>query len=105
MTVWVALACAGALACSGHRSLTRDFGKANGSWWARQRVNKDQISEPVTGLDSQEAAIVAQTYRRSLAPKDARTDAKPQVLILEEDERGRARPKALAPSVPKEGRP
>jgi len=66
-------------------------------------VNKNEVSEPVSGLDSQEAAIVAQTYRRSLAPKGARTDAKPQVLILQEDEHGRmAQPKALAPSVPKE---
>jgi len=83
--------------------MTRDFGKANGSWLGKQQVNPGKVSQPVSGLDSQEAAIIAQTYRKSLAPKDAKTDDKPQVLLLQQDERGRMTlPKALAPSVPKE---
>jgi hypothetical protein len=104
INVVMALACAGSMAaCSGHRSLTRDFGKANGAWRERQRVNKGEVSEPVSGLDSQEAAIIAKAYRRSLDPKGEKTDRQqPQVMILQEDERGRMQAKPLAPSVPKE---
>ncbi len=84
--------------------MTDDFGKANVAWLARQQVNPNKVSEPVSGLDSQEAAIIAQTYRRSLAPKDSQPDEKKQqVLLLQQDEHGRlTQTKVLAPSVPKE---
>ncbi len=90
------------LACVGDRSMTRDFGSANAAWRERQRMNRE-ISQPVSGLDSEEAAIIAKSYRRSLDPKGGKADGQqPQVMILQQDERGRTQAKTLAPSVPKE---
>ncbi len=82
--------------------MTRDFGKANAAWLGSQRVNRDGASQAVSGLDSEEAAIIAKSYRRSLDPKGQKMDQRPQVMLLQQDERGRTQANPLAPSVPKE---
>jgi hypothetical protein len=54
----------------------------------------------VEGLDSQEASIIAESYRRSLAPKDQKVQDEPVIIVAPPD-RGTPR-QALAPSVPRE---
>jgi hypothetical protein len=72
---------------------------------ARQAFRSASATPPYQeaekGLDAQEAAIVARSYRQSLSPKDARPREEPQVLIMEQPAGYQARP-PLAPSVPKD---
>lgn len=97
----MALAALGVSGCSSRRPLTEAHGRAYGEYLRRQAVQPSAHRDAVKGLDSEEAAIVADTYRKGLAPKGARTDADSQVLLLAPPRRGE-RPAPLAPSVPKE---
>ena len=55
----------------------------------------------VEGLDSQEAAIIARSYHKSLAPKGEAAPSENVILVAPQSSSGRqAQP--LAPSVPKE---
>jgi hypothetical protein len=56
----------------------------------------------VEGLDSQEAAIVARTYHRSLAPKDVKPTAEDNVILVAPTNSSGTRAAPLAPSVPSE---
>ncbi len=87
--------------CSSQTPLTRAHGRASAEYLKRQAVRPSAHHDAVKGLDSEEAAIVADAYRKGLAPKGARTDADSQVLLLAPPQRGE-RPAPLAPSVPKE---
>jgi hypothetical protein len=53
----------------------------------------------VDGLDSQEAAIISETYRTSLAPKDAKPKDEPILIVAPPS---RDAPAKLMPSVPQE---
>ncbi len=90
------------MACVGDRQMTRDFGKSSAAWLGSQRVSRDGAAQAVSGLDSVEASIIAKAYRRGLDPKAERTEKEPQVMLLQQDERGQLQAKPLAPSVPKE---
>jgi len=54
----------------------------------------------VEGLDSQEAAIIARSYHRTLAPKGEKGPDESVILVAPTPAGGR--PQALAPSVPNE---
>lgn len=54
----------------------------------------------IEGLDSQEAAIIADSYRRSLAPKGEKVADDSVILVAPSSASARQQP--LAPSVPKE---
>jgi hypothetical protein len=88
---------------SGH--LTREHGRSYRAFLDRQAFRGAAATPPYKeaekGLDAQEAAIVARSYRESLSPKDARPREEPQVLIMEQPAGYQAR-QPLAPSVPKE---
>ena len=58
-------------------------------------------SNAIEGLDSQEAAIIARSYQRSLAPKGEKGPDE-NVIFVAPTSAGGARPQALAPSVPNE---
>lgn len=99
----VVLALAG---CSG-RHLTRAHGESYRAFLDRQAFRRAAATPPYAqaekGLDAQEAAIVARSYRQSLAPKEARGREEPQVLIMEKSPTGYQAARApLAPSVPKD---
>ncbi|WP_242333430.1 MULTISPECIES: hypothetical protein [unclassified Anaeromyxobacter] len=82
--------------------LTETHGRAMREIFVAQQANPGAPRVPapaaLNGLDSQEATIIAETYRKSLAPKGEKVE-EPQVLMLTpQTTRDRQRP--LAPSVP-----
>lgn len=88
--------------CSRKQHLSEFHGKSFEAAFVSQRATAaTAVTEgPVTGLDSQEAAIIADSYRNSLARKSEKVAEEPILLVAPPSrERGAA---ALRPSVPKE---
>ncbi|ABS28140.1 hypothetical protein [Anaeromyxobacter sp. Fw109-5] len=84
--------------------LTETHGKSMRESFAVQRANPDAPRrgpppKALTGLDSQEATIIAETYRKSLAPEGTAVE-EPEVLLIAPPQSTRQRPQALPPSVP-----
>ena len=100
LCVVLAFAAAGA-ACGGRKQhLIEAYGSSYDPLFAAQRAKKDPApAVAVTGLDSQEAAIISDDYRQRLAPKGHKVGEEPVILVAPPS---RARPMPLAPSVPKE---
>jgi hypothetical protein len=94
---------AAASGCARKAHLTKQFGSSYDAAFATQSPNaagKTPVAEATTGLDSQEAAIISDSYRTSLAPKGVDV-GEPPVLVLSPS-RGEARSAMPPPSVPKE---
>jgi hypothetical protein len=76
-------------ACAGPEHLTPTHGRAYRASMRMQVANPDagKDSEPQTGLDSQEAAIVAEAYRLGLVPagSGAKADKAPILMVAPED--------------------
>jgi hypothetical protein len=63
--------------------LSGSYGKSNATSFSQQVVpSKSGPVAPVSGLDSQEAAIIAKGYRRSLAPKTGQAQGTDQSVLL-----------------------
>lgn len=88
--------------CSRKQHLSKFHGQSYDAVFAAQRApaRAGPPQGPVEGLDSQEAAIISDSYRNSLARKTEKVDEQP-LLLVAPPSRDRAAP-ALAPSVPKE---
>jgi tRNA/tmRNA/rRNA uracil-C5-methylase (TrmA/RlmC/RlmD family) len=87
--------------CGGRAHLTEGHGTAvRAVQHGQAAVPAAKRTNAIEGLDSQEAAIIADSYRRSLAPKGEKVEEEP-VIFVAPPQRGMAR-QALAPSVPKE---
>lgn len=93
----------GAGACD-RTYMSASHGRAYRSVFARQAVDplagdKPRNAKLFNGLDSQEARIVAQTYRKGLAPKEGAPPDQPMVVVAP---RGAAREggNMPPPSVP-----
>ncbi len=84
--------------CGGNRHLSRGYGVSREAFRAQRASPAPAPAPDVTGLDSQEAAIIADGYRRSLAPKGAKVEEEPVILLAPQKPVQRA---PLAPSVPK----
>ena len=96
----LSLVVATASGCSWRQQhLTRNYGQSYATAFAAQRVSAEKAApaQAVTGLDSQEAAIICDTYRASLAPKGVAAPEQPLLMIAPQKAPGK-----LAPSVPKE---
>jgi hypothetical protein len=95
-----AVATAASLAggCSRREHLVRGYGVSREAFRAQRAVQEPSGAPDVTGLDSQEAAIIADGYRRSLAPKGAQVEEEPVILLAPQKPVQRA---PLPPSVPK----
>ena len=78
--------------------LTQAYGESFRASFAAQHQTKEAASA-VTGLDSQEAAIISDAYRASLIPKGVKSAEEPLILVAPPS---RERQQPLAPSVPKE---
>jgi hypothetical protein len=77
------------VACAGREHIREDHGKANGEWFAKQRVHPKGSTDHQSGLDSEEAALIHQQYRKIIGPGSA-PKAQSQVLIVDEGQsRGR----------------
>jgi hypothetical protein len=75
--------------CGARQHLTPTHGLAYRSMLRMQVANPNaaESSEAETGLDSQEAAIVAEAYRQGLIPagSQAKADKSPVLMIAEEE--------------------
>ncbi len=92
------------LASCGREHLWAARGRAYHTELARQQAPRPagaKRAEPVVGLDSQEAAIIAESYRQSLAPKGTKAPEQPVLLIAPQRE-GQGRVALPLSSVPKE---
>ncbi len=91
-------------ACAARTHLSPNHGRANHEAQARQAANPQAGERMATrGLDPQEAAVVAQAYRKSLAPKGDNTAGQEQMLIVAPSARaGRTGDYMPAASVPNE---
>lgn len=96
----VLLAAAALLAagCAQQQHLTRGFGSSYDAAFAAQRAARAAPAQAVTGLDPQEASVIADGYRGSLAPAGTAVQPEPMILLAPNQRDGVAKP---APSVPK----
>jgi hypothetical protein len=99
IVVVLAAALFAAGACGGRKQhLANDYAKSYDAVFGaqRERTQADPASA-VSGLDSQEAAIISDGFRASLAPKGQKATEEP-VILYSPQTRDRLQP--LAPSVP-----
>jgi hypothetical protein len=93
--------------CAPRNHLTAGHGRSYHEALARQAVNPQAGSQPVAskGLDPQEAAVISQGYRASLAPKGQTAEQQPILLVSPSAQKAGARGDYMPPaSVPTEGR-
>lgn len=88
-------------ACGDRAHLTATHGKSYRAAFERSVANPRAKAAPPRGLDSQEAAIVSETFRRGLAPRDQDPEDVPVLLVAPPGQAGAPR---LPPSIPPEGR-
>jgi len=101
LAVAFALFTASALLSAGcsRAHLTDSHGRAYHEAFAAQDANPNRKgNKSVHGLDSQEAAIIAGSYRKALAPKAEGGNAQNQLLMVSPNRPGAEA--AVAPSVP-----
>lgn len=78
----LALLISGASACS-RAHLTPTHGRAYREVFAAQDANPNRkTAQSVNGLDSQEAAIIAGSYRKALAPKAEEGPGQQRLLMV-----------------------
>lgn len=97
-----------AVGCASRNNLTASHGRAYHEAFARQVANPEAGKQPVAnkGLDPQEAAVISDSYRASLAPKGQSTQQEQLLLIAPSVQKGGGRPGNYMPpaSVPPESR-
>jgi len=75
--------------CANREHMRDDYGKEVREFYAKQRVYAQAVPEPPTGLDSEEAAGIHASYRKSIAGSTAApADANARVLMLREPKPG-----------------
>ena len=93
--------------CASRNHLTEGHGRSYHEALARQAVNPEASSQPVAskGLDSQESAVIAESYRKSLAPKGQTGEQEPILLVSPSAQKAGPRGDYMPPaSVPPESR-
>ena len=94
---------AGAFGCGARAHITPTQGQSYSAVFKEQGPAKAKVTGPVSGLDSQEAAIISTSYLRSLAPKNAQQKEEPILLVSPPSQGGGyGGNMKLAPSVPPE---
>ncbi|MGI5862208.1 MAG: hypothetical protein ACOX6T_09140 [Myxococcales bacterium] len=72
----------GAIGCAAPEHLTEGYGESFRAALERQAIRPAGCAaEPVSGLDSQEAAIISESYRQSLLPEGQSLDDDDDQLI------------------------
>jgi hypothetical protein len=98
----VALSLAG-LGCTAPEHLTDSHGVSYHEALTRQAIRPPgESAEPVTGLDSLEAAIISESYLQSLAAKGQSLDEEDQTLLYVAPRPRNAQKPLPPPSVPEE---
>jgi hypothetical protein len=93
---------AGASGCD-RTYLTRTHGRAYSEAFGQQRVYPDgapHTAKGVEGLDSQEASVIAGSYRRSLAKEGSPEGGAAPLVMANPAFNGMAQPNLPPPSVP-----
>jgi hypothetical protein len=90
------------IGCGARAHITPTQGESYSAAFAQQAPRPPKIAGPVRGLDSQEAAIISSSYRRSLAPKAAEAKEEPILLVAPPSQQPGGYGMKLAPSVPSE---
>lgn len=91
-------------ACADRTHMREGYGESTRNAMARQIVNRDAGSTSAgQGLDPQEAAILARSLQRSMAPKGEALASEPTVTISPQAQKPRG-DQLPPPSVPNEGR-
>jgi hypothetical protein len=81
--------------------LTATHGRAYHEIFAAQDANPARKGgKPISGLDSQEAAIIAGNYRKALSPKADTAPSSNQLLMVNPNRGGVNDSAQLAPSTP-----
>jgi hypothetical protein len=98
----IGIVCLGSGACAARAHLTEGHGRAYGEAFARQAAQPPSQSKQATqGLDAQESASIAGSYRQSLQAKGQARE-QPPVLFVAPPGRGRNEPFVPPPSVPEQ---
>jgi hypothetical protein len=102
--VLLAAACAFAGGACSRAHITPSHGRAFHEIFAIQDANpgRGKTQKSIHGLDSQEAAIIAGSYRKALAPQAAPAAGQGQLLMINPNHGGGAEA-VVAPSVPSGG--
>jgi type IV pilus biogenesis protein CpaD/CtpE len=91
--------------CASRNHLTSGHGRSYHEALARQAANPEAGNQSVAskGLDPEEAAVIAQGYRTSLAPKGEKVEQEPILLVAPSAQKAGARGDYMPPaSVPQE---
>ena len=93
ITLLAVLAVLPLAACGAREHIRSNHGVNSATFHARQRVAAEPASGSPLGLDSEEAAIVQRTYRKSIGDPSGAASREPaaRVLMIEEPSDGRAR--------------
>jgi hypothetical protein len=93
ITLLVVLAALPLASCGARAHIRANHGVNSANFHARQRVAAEPASGSPLGLDSEEAAIVQRTYRKSIGDPGGTASREPaaRVLLIEEPSNGRAR--------------
>jgi hypothetical protein len=97
----LAIVVALSVGCTARRHMIDTQGQSYSRAFARQAPARDRVTAPATGLDPQEANIIADVYRQSLVPKKAKVTEEPVILVAPPTRQSTA-PSLPPPSVPKE---
>jgi len=102
MKLAIAALVAFTVACGGRAHLEPGYSRSYRGQFAAQEA-RPPGAKPATaapGLDAQEASIIANSYRKSLSPKEERQYGAEPILVVAPPQRAAGHP--LLPSVPKE---
>ncbi len=90
--------------CASRNHLTASHGRAYQTTFAHQAANPLAGRQPVAskGLDPQEAAIIAQGYRASLAPQGDTAPEQPMLLVAPSAQKPRSADYMPPASIPSE---
>ena len=103
---WMLLGLLVAVGCADRTYLTKSHGRAYNEAFDRQAVNptprakKARDGETTEGLDSQEAAVIARSYRHSLAGPENAGDSGGQSMVMTNAGAAPPAPYMPPPSVP-----
>jgi hypothetical protein len=103
LSIFCALACALAAGACSRAHITPSHGRAYREAFAIQDANPNRGKpKSINGLDSQEASIIAGSYRKALAPKSDTGNNNGQLLMVNPNHGGGGA-EVVAPSVPPGG--
>lgn len=78
-------------ACANREHMRDDFGVKTRAYLQKQHVHTVAATESPTGLDSEEAALIQQTYRKDMGSGDATSEESDQVLVIEQPKSGKSK--------------